>query len=271
MSTWLPACFAIRSPNRREPTPGLSVYTSAVCGGPSLDPWRQVFAAGIIWFHRNTAETTVRFSRFAVLPEGAVTAGFWNKPVSRARPRSAGDSSRRHPRSYSHSRTVTVAHFTAQLLFPAIQLLLPAMRWAPVFPSCMPARVSFADCVLPLGHSPCGRPSRSPTTMSDKTPSRPPAVTRLPGRSMRNGCTRMHACPLCCSWLSPLRNGTNTRYGWVASPYPTGTSTRQEAPSFARRDNVQEGARGAPGPCSQDKPALQLASSFLQKYQSVHS
>jgi hypothetical protein len=48
----------------------------------------------------------------------------------------------------------------------------------------------------------------------------------------------VYACPICCSQLAPLRNGTNTRYGWVASPYPTGTSTRQETPSFARRDNV---------------------------------
>ena len=36
-----------------------------------------------------------------------------------------------------------------------------------------------------------------------------------------------------------LRHGTKTRYGWVANPYPTGTFTPQETPSFARRDNVQ--------------------------------
>jgi len=30
----------------------------------------------------------------------------------------------------------------------------------------------------------------------------------------------------------------NTRYGWVASPYPAGTFTLQEAPSFAWRTNV---------------------------------
>lgn len=34
-----------------------------------------------------------------------------------------------------------------------------------------------------------------------------------------------------------LRRTRNTRYGWVVSPYPTGTSTRQDAPSFAWRDN----------------------------------
>jgi hypothetical protein len=44
--------------------------------------------------------------------------------------------------------------------------------------------------------------------------------------------------PYSCSRVTPLRNGTNTRYGWVASPYPTGTLTRQETPSFSRRDNA---------------------------------
>jgi len=34
-----------------------------------------------------------------------------------------------------------------------------------------------------------------------------------------------------------LRHGPKTRYGWVASPCPTGTCTPQEMPSLARRDN----------------------------------
>lgn len=41
-----------------------------------------------------------------------------------------------------------------------------------------------------------------------------------------------------CSQVTPLRHGTNTRYGRAANPYPTGTFTRQETPSFARRDNA---------------------------------
>jgi len=51
--------------------------------------------------------------------------------------------------------------------------------------------------------------------------------------------------PYYCSQVTPRRFGTNTRYGRVASPYPTGTYTPQETPSFARRDNVkgQGGAR----------------------------
>ena len=42
-----------------------------------------------------------------------------------------------------------------------------------------------------------------------------------------------------CSRVTPLRHGTNTRYGRAANPYPTGTFTRQETPSFARRDNAK--------------------------------
>jgi hypothetical protein len=42
----------------------------------------------------------------------------------------------------------------------------------------------------------------------------------------------------CRSRVAPLLIEINTRYGWVASPYPTGTCTPQETPSFARRDNV---------------------------------
>ncbi len=49
-------------------------------------------------------------------------------------------------------------------------------------------------------------------------------------------CVRL---PRLCSRITPLRDGINTRYGRVASPYPTGTSTPQETPSFARRDNAQ--------------------------------
>ena len=35
-----------------------------------------------------------------------------------------------------------------------------------------------------------------------------------------------------CSPPSRLRHGRKTRYGWVATPYPTGTFTLQETPSF---------------------------------------
>ena len=39
--------------------------------------------------------------------------------------------------------------------------------------------------------------------------------------------------PSCSPRVPPrLRHGRKTRYGWVASPYPTGTFTLQETPSF---------------------------------------
>jgi hypothetical protein len=67
--------------------------------------------------------------------------------------------------------------------------------------------------------------------------------TRFPLRPTRFS---VYAYPIYCSRVTPLRNGINTRYGWVASPYPTGTFTPQETPSFARRDNVQPKAARAP-------------------------
>jgi len=49
--------------------------------------------------------------------------------------------------------------------------------------------------------------------------------------------------PSCSSSFQRLRHGPKTRYGWVANPYPTGTFTRQEAPSFSQRDNGQANRR----------------------------
>src|SRR5262249_16736933 len=42
-----------------------------------------------------------------------------------------------------------------------------------------------------------------------------------------------------------LRHGRKTRYGWVARPYPTGTCTLQETPSFSWRENARRQVRGA--------------------------
>jgi len=51
--------------------------------------------------------------------------------------------------------------------------------------------------------------------------------------------------PSCSPCLAAgLRHGPKIRYGWVASPYPTGTFTPQDAPSFARRDNIWVDRRG---------------------------
>ena len=43
---------------------------------------------------------------------------------------------------------------------------------------------------------------------------------------------------LCSPDFHPLRHKRNTRYGWLAKPFPTGTYTLQDAPSFAWRSNV---------------------------------
>jgi hypothetical protein len=51
------------------------------------------------------------------------------------------------------------------------------------------------------------------------------------------GCS-VYASPVLFATFRQLRHRRKTRYGWVANPCPTGTSTPQEAPSLARRDNV---------------------------------
>jgi len=69
----------------------------------------------------------------------------------------------------------------------------------------------------------------------------PPKIRGLVGCSEDALCT-LHPC--CSRWLQcpyqrvAIRQRRNTRYGWMVSPYPTGTCTRQEAPSFAWRTNV---------------------------------
>jgi len=42
----------------------------------------------------------------------------------------------------------------------------------------------------------------------------------------------------CSPTFHQLRHRRNTRYGWVASPYPTGTCTPQDTPGFAWRANA---------------------------------
>src|SRR6266702_1048203 len=50
--------------------------------------------------------------------------------------------------------------------------------------------------------------------------------------------------PSCSPGSRPrLRHGRKTRYGWVASPSPTGTFTLQETPSLSWRDNATLQAR----------------------------
>src|SRR5438093_11612993 len=54
--------------------------------------------------------------------------------------------------------------------------------------------------------------------------------------------------PSCSSCVQPrLRHGRKTRYGWVASPSPTGTFTLLETPSLSWRDNAGPQARRTAG------------------------
>ncbi len=51
---------------------------------------------------------------------------------------------------------------------------------------------------------------------------------------LRDSLSTLHlSCP---PQSSPLRQRRKTRYGWMASPYPTGTFTLLDAPSFAWRE-----------------------------------
>jgi len=54
----------------------------------------------------------------------------------------------------------------------------------------------------------------------------------------------VYASPALFAAFRRLRHGRKTRYGWVASPYPTGTFTPQETLSLSQRDNARAKRRG---------------------------
>ena len=54
----------------------------------------------------------------------------------------------------------------------------------------------------------------------------------------------VYASPVLFAAFRRLRHGRKTRYGWVASPYPTGTFTPQETLSLSQRDNARAKGRG---------------------------
>jgi hypothetical protein len=68
--------------------------------------------------------------------------------------------------------------------------------------------------------------------------------TRLP---LRPTGYSVYASPILFAVSPRLRHGRKTRYGWVASPYPTGTFTLQETPSLSWRDNAAAQARQTAG------------------------
>ena len=64
---------------------------------------------------------------------------------------------------------------------------------------------------------------------------------------------------------SRLRHGRKTRYGWVARPYPTGTFTLQETPSFLGAITPGFRRRGREGPCSPPlPPELTITHNFCE-------
>ena len=52
----------------------------------------------------------------------------------------------------------------------------------------------------------------------------------------------VYASPILFAVSPRLRHGRKTRYGWMATPYPTGTFTLPETPSFSWRDNARASA-----------------------------
>src|SRR5262245_28627235 len=64
-----------------------------------------------------------------------------------------------------------------------------------------------------------------PALQGARSPLRPPGYA-------------VYAAPLLFTVSPRLRHGRKTRYGWMASPYPTGTFTLPEMPSFSWRENA---------------------------------
>jgi hypothetical protein len=70
---------------------------------------------------------------------------------------------------------------------------------------------------------------------------------------------------LSCSFLLifELRHRCNTRYGWVAGPYPTGTSTPQDMPDLSRRDHTESTESTAQSGRNQSKTMYLTPTRFL--------
>src|SRR5262249_946343 len=69
-----------------------------------------------------------------------------------------------------------------------------------------------------------------PALQGARSPLRPPGVA-------------VDASPLLCAVSPRLRHGRQTRYGWLAHPYPTGTFPLLETPSLSWRENAARQAR----------------------------
>ena len=92
------------------------------------------------------------------------------------------------------------------------------------------ARVLPSVCVKTLGVRNKRLFEAVPALQGARSPLRPPGYA-------------VDASPILFAVSPRLRHGRKTRYGWVASPYPTGTFTLQETPSLSWRDNAARQAR----------------------------
>ena len=127
-----------------------------------------------------------------------------------------------HTRSFSTAGTAGASHVLRRL---SSCMPRPEDSGGPAPPCHVGwARVAFG-CVQTLGVR--HKPFRSCTSTSGDAA--PPAAYRMLCRRF------VHLVPR----SSRLRHGRKTRYGWVATPYPTRTFTLQETPSFSWRDNAR--------------------------------
>ena len=111
-------------------------------------------------------------------------------------------------------------------------------------PACHSLRTPADLHMLALTHASCWlrvtlRPSPSATNSFRSCTSF--QGTRLP---LRPAGFSVYASPVLFGYSFCLRHRRNTRYGWVASPYPTGTFTLQDTPSFSWRENAPAQRRG---------------------------
>jgi hypothetical protein len=95
-------------------------------------------------------------------------------------------------------------------------------------PADLPLLAMSVGRVLPSGAL---KPSASATSLFEAVPALQGARSPL-----RPTGYAVYASPILFTVSPRLRHGRKTRYGWVASPYPTGTFTLQEMPSFSWRD-----------------------------------
>jgi hypothetical protein len=115
--------------------------------------------------------------------------------------------------------------------------LLPEPTGSPKFLILLSIHATFSDPGRPSGILPFVDSSVLASVTLNMSPSAFFALTRLNvlqdiRLSLWPIWFSVYASPYCCQFRS------NTRYGWLARPYPARTFTLQEVPSFAWRTNV---------------------------------